>query len=98
MVEQVQEHSVVCFIGCHHSQLHAIWYSLLYLVHIMIAYSYSLRVDENSLRMINHELKPHELILNTLNELYKESPSLQEINVVHSFLGAMRNFCVNGNS
>ena len=55
-----------------------------------------MRTDENSLRMIKNEKKPHVLIIRILEKLYCNEPTLQKINVVHSLLSALRNFCVNG--
>jgi hypothetical protein len=48
------------------------------------------------MRMIQHEKKPHAQIVRVLNKLHSNETSLQQINVIHSLLGALRNFCVAG--
>ena len=53
-------------------------------------------LDEKVLKIIKDPREPHAKILNILqryNQLDKD-PSLQQINVIHSLLGAVRNFCV----
>jgi hypothetical protein len=55
-------------------------------------------VDQSSMAMIKHEKQPHVLLIRVLERIYSKMPTLKQINVVHSLLGALRNFCVAGKS
>lgn len=54
-----------------------------------------LRSDESVQTLLTDKREPHVKILNILKSYQaSSSPTLQHINLIHSFLGSLRNFCV----
>lgn len=66
----------------------------LYIASAVIIANY-LRSDDSVQKLLIDKREPHVKILNLLKSYHSvENQTLQHINLIHSFLGALRNFCV----